>query len=84
VRIRHDDPAIVTLSANELFFFRQQISTFRHFFQVFATPPSFFATPPLFFRHCVMFAQGQQSHVSSVDAVTLRLAQPKLKYLAMH
>jgi hypothetical protein len=25
-----------------------------------------------------------QSHVSSVDAVTLRHAQPKLKHLAMH
>jgi hypothetical protein len=31
-----------------------------------------------------MFAQGRQSHVSSVDAVTLRHAQPKLKHLAMH
>ena len=31
-----------------------------------------------------MFAQGRQSHVISVDAVTLRHAQPKLKHLAMH
>jgi hypothetical protein len=30
-----------------------------------------------------MFAQGRQSHVSSVNAVTLRHAQPKLKHLAM-
>jgi hypothetical protein len=31
-----------------------------------------------------MFAQGRQSHVSSVDAVTLRHAQNKLKHLAVH
>ncbi len=31
-----------------------------------------------------MFAQGRQSHVISVDAVTLRHAQPKLKHLAIH
>ena len=52
-------------------------------FQVFATPPSIFATPPLFFRRCLMFAQGLQSHVSSVDVVTLRHTQPKSKHLAM-
>jgi hypothetical protein len=38
----------------------------------------------MFFRLCIMFAQGRQSHVSSVDAVTLRHAQPKLKHLVMH
>jgi hypothetical protein len=31
-----------------------------------------------------MFAQGRQSHVSSVDAVTLLHAQNKLKHLAVH
>ena len=31
-----------------------------------------------------MLAQGRQSHVSSVDAVTLRHTQPQLKHLAMH
>jgi hypothetical protein len=31
-----------------------------------------------------MFAQGRQSHVSLVDAVTLRHAQNKLKHLAVH
>jgi hypothetical protein len=45
--------------------------------------PLFSPHSPIFPR-CVMFAQGRQSHVSSVDAVTLRHAQPKLKHLAMH
>ena len=31
-----------------------------------------------------MFAKGRQSHVSSVDAVTLRHAHSKLKHLAVH
>jgi hypothetical protein len=31
-----------------------------------------------------MLAQGRQSHVSSVDAVTLRHAQNKLKHLEVH
>ena len=31
-----------------------------------------------------MFAQGRQSHVSLVDAVTLRHAQNQLKHLAVH
>jgi hypothetical protein len=30
-------------------FFRHPIYSFRHFFQVFATPPSIIATPPYIF-----------------------------------
>jgi hypothetical protein len=74
---------LAALASPNDFFFRQPL--FATDFQVFFTPPSTFTPPPpLFFRHCVMFAEGRQSHVSSVDAVTLRHAQPKLKHLAMH
>ena len=70
--------------ADELIFFSQQISTFHHWISSFRHPPLYFRHNSLFFRLCVMFAQGRQSEVSSVDAVTLRHAQPKLKHLAMH
>ena len=75
---------VYTIQYNELIFFRQQISTFRHWISIFRHTPLYFRHTPLFFRLCVMFAQGRQSHVSSVDAVTLRHAQNKLKHLAVH
>jgi hypothetical protein len=69
---------------NELFFFASKFPLFTTDFQVFPTPPSTFATSPYSFATALCSLKGQQSHVSLVDAVTLRHTQPKIKHLAMH